>query len=73
MIGRAAEKNCSIFLKEACLRPLDEVIKKYLKYCIDYDNHFANAKYCVQQMLGSLQETPRGKRLLGAQQLKEIW
>ncbi|XP_022241457.1 tRNA-dihydrouridine(20) synthase [NAD(P)+]-like isoform X2 [Limulus polyphemus] len=70
-IARQAEWNCSIFRPEGKL-PLDEIILAYLKYAIDYDNNVINTKYCIQQMLGSLQETLRGKAFLNAQQVHEI-
>ncbi|XP_035233549.1 tRNA-dihydrouridine(20) synthase [NAD(P)+]-like, partial [Stegodyphus dumicola] len=75
MIARQAEWNCSIFRKEGKL-PLDAVIEKYIKYAVDYDNNVWNTKYCIQQMLGSLQETEKGKILLSAQQMEvicELW
>ncbi|KAK3930960.1 tRNA-dihydrouridine(20) synthase [NAD(P)+]-like [Frankliniella fusca] len=71
MIARAAEWNVSIFRKEGRL-PLDDVIKKYLVLSVDYDNNGSNTKYCVQNMLRELQETPRGKLFLEAQTLEQI-
>lgn len=71
MLARQAEKNCSIFRKDGLL-PLDDVIIEYLKYAIEYGSYFANTKYCIQQMLGSLQESERGKILLNAQQIEVI-
>lgn len=71
MLARAAEWNVSIFRKEGLL-PLDEVIKKYLVLSVVYDNNGANTKYCVQNMLRELQETPRGKLFLEAQTLEQI-
>lgn len=71
MIARAAEWNVSIFRKEGLL-PLDDVIKKYLVLSVDYDNNGSNTKYCVQNMLRELQETPRGKLFLEAQTLEQI-
>lgn len=71
MIARQVEKNCSIFRREGLL-PLDTVITSYLKYAIDYNNNTTNTKYCIQQMLGSLQDTPYGRSLLNAQLMKEI-
>lgn len=53
--------------------PLDEVLGEFLKLCIDYDEVPNTAKYCVQMMLRSLQETPRGKKFLECQTLDEIW
>lgn len=71
MLARQAESNCSIFSKDG-KKPIDEVIEQYLAYAIEYDNRATNTKYCVQQMLGSLQETDRGKALLASQQMEEI-
>ncbi|XP_028176161.1 tRNA-dihydrouridine(20) synthase [NAD(P)+]-like [Ostrinia furnacalis] len=71
MIARAAEWNCSIFRKEGLL-PMDTVIKEYLKLAIDYDNSPSNTKYCVQNILRDLQETPRGRQFLECQTLEQI-
>ncbi|RWS22532.1 tRNA-dihydrouridine(20) synthase-like [NAD(P)+] [Leptotrombidium deliense] len=71
MLSRAAENNCSIFRKEGIV-PLDSIIPMYLKYAVKYDNHVANTKYCIQQMLGSLQETEKGRAFLSSQTLREI-
>ncbi|KAG8200865.1 hypothetical protein JTE90_015770 [Oedothorax gibbosus] len=71
MIARQAEWNCSIFRKEGKL-PLDDVIVQFIKYSIEYDNNVWNTKYCIQQMLGSLQDTERGKILLSAQKMDII-
>uniref|UniRef100_A0A0K8RII6 Putative trna-dihydrouridine synthase n=1 Tax=Ixodes ricinus TaxID=34613 RepID=A0A0K8RII6_IXORI len=71
MLARQAESNCSIFSK-AGRKPIDDVIVQYLHYAIEYDNRATNTKYCVQQMLGSLQDTERGKALLASQQMEEI-
>lgn len=71
MLARAAQWNCSIFRPEGLL-PLDEVITTYLRYAVDYDNAPANSKYCVQNMLRELQETPRGKKFLEAQTLQQM-
>ncbi|XP_064466215.1 tRNA-dihydrouridine(20) synthase [NAD(P)+]-like [Ornithodoros turicata] len=71
MVARQAESNCSIFCRDG-LKPLDDVIRSYLSFAIEYDNRATNTKYCVQQMLGSLQESERGKQLLASQQMEEI-
>ncbi|XP_049857294.1 tRNA-dihydrouridine(20) synthase [NAD(P)+]-like [Schistocerca gregaria] len=71
MIARAAQWNCSIFRKDGKL-PLDDVIRAYLKYAVDYDNSPSNTKYCVQNMLRELQETPLGKKFLEMQTLDQI-
>lgn len=72
MLARAAEWNCSIFRKEGML-PMEDVIKAYLKYAVDYDNPPANTKYCVQNILRELQDSPLGRRFLEAQTLEKIW
>ncbi|CAB3231091.1 unnamed protein product [Arctia plantaginis] len=71
MLARAAEWNCSIFRKEGLL-PMDTVIKEYLKLAVDYDNSPSNTKYCVQNILRDLQETPRGRKFLDCQTLEQI-
>jgi tRNA-dihydrouridine synthase 2 len=50
MVARAAQWNCSIFRKEGKL-PIHDVIKDYLKLCVDYENSLHNTKYCIQNML----------------------
>lgn len=72
MVARAAEHNCSVFRKAGVL-PLDVVITEYLKKCIQFDHQPTKTKYCVQNMLRELQETPRGKRFLETQTLEQIW
>ena len=72
MLGRVAQKNASIFINRQSLLPMDDVIEQYLKLCVDFDNNVINTKYVIQQMLGPLQDTPRGKALLSAQSLKTI-
>ncbi|XP_073941684.1 dihydrouridine synthase 2 isoform X1 [Choristoneura fumiferana] len=71
MLARAAEWNCSIFRKEGLL-PMDTVIKEYLQLAVDYDNSPSNTKYCVQNILRDLQETPRGRQFLECQTLEQI-
>lgn len=72
MLARAAQANCSIFSPHG-LKDLDLIIKEYLKYAVDYDNAPSNTKYCVQNILKELQETPRGKKFLECQTLEQIW
>lgn len=71
MIARAAQWNVSIFRKDGLL-PIDDIIESYLKLCCDYDNSFSNSKYCVQNILRELQETPKGKKFLESQTLEQI-
>lgn len=70
MVARAAQWNCSIFRPSGKL-PVDQVISEYLKYSIDYDNVYGNTKYCVQMMLRELQDSPKGKQLLGSQDAED--
>ncbi|KAF7488635.1 tRNA-dihydrouridine(20) synthase [NAD(P)+]-like [Sarcoptes scabiei] len=72
MISRSAMKNCSIFDRSKRLKSVEEIIKEYLKLALEFDNNAINTKYCIQQMLGSLQESEKGKILLGAYDLKTI-
>lgn len=71
MIARAAQWNCSIFSKNEKVT-MGDIIMRYLKYAIDYDNHPLNTKYCVQQMLQDQQETPKGRIVLAAKTLLDI-
>ncbi|KAM8776606.1 tRNA-dihydrouridine(20) synthase [NAD(P)+]-like isoform 2-T4 [Rhynchonycteris naso] len=71
MVARAAMWNPSIFLKEG-LRPLEEVMQKYIQYAVQYDNHYTNTKYCLCQMLREQLESPQGKLLHAAQSSQEI-
>ncbi|XP_045149582.1 tRNA-dihydrouridine(20) synthase [NAD(P)+]-like isoform X2 [Echinops telfairi] len=71
MVARAAMWNPSIFLK-AGLRPLEEVMHKYIRYAVQYDNHYTNTKYCLCQMLREQLESPQGRLLHAAQSSREI-
>ncbi|XP_032180807.1 tRNA-dihydrouridine(20) synthase [NAD(P)+]-like isoform X2 [Mustela erminea] len=71
MVARAAMWNPSIFLKEG-LRPLEEVMQKYIRYAIQYENHYTNTKYCLCQMLREQLESPQGRLLHAAQSSQEI-
>lgn len=72
MLARAAEWNCSIFSKNGLL-PMNDVIKSYLKYAVDYDNLPSNTKYCIQNILREQQESTLGKKFLGTQTLEQMW
>lgn len=63
--------NPSIFLKDG-LRPLEEVMQKYIRYAVQYDNHYTNTKYCLCQMLREQLESPQGRMLHAAQSSQEI-
>ncbi|KAB0382917.1 hypothetical protein FD755_004834 [Muntiacus reevesi] len=71
MVARAAMWNPSIFLKEGP-RPLEEVMQKYIRYAVQYDNHYTNTKYCLCQMLREQLESPQGRLLHAAQSSQEI-
>ncbi|XP_043283785.1 tRNA-dihydrouridine(20) synthase [NAD(P)+]-like isoform X2 [Venturia canescens] len=71
MLARAAQWNCSIFRKQGLL-PMEDVIQGYLRYSIDYDNAPSNTKYCVQNIIRDLQESPLGKKFLATQTLEQI-
>ncbi|GAB1293601.1 tRNA-dihydrouridine(20) synthase [Apodemus speciosus] len=71
MVARAAMWNPSIFLKDG-LRPLEEVMQKYIRYAVQYDNHYTNTKYCLCQMLREQLESPQGRLLHAAQSAQEI-
>ncbi|KAK4878980.1 hypothetical protein RN001_007126 [Aquatica leii] len=71
MLARSAQGNCSIFRRQG-QKPLDSVIVDYLRYAVDYDNAPSNTKYCIQNMLKELQETPKGKKFLECQTLEQI-
>lgn len=72
MLARAAQWNCSIFRKQGLL-PMEDIIKDYLRYAVDYDNAPSNTKYCVQNIIRDLQESPLGKKFLASQTLEQIW
>ncbi|XP_078688741.1 tRNA-dihydrouridine(20) synthase [NAD(P)+]-like [Branchiostoma floridae x Branchiostoma belcheri] len=71
MVARAAQWNFSIFRPDGML-PVDDVIRDYLKYAVDYDNVALNSKYVLQQILQAEQQSPRGQKLLATQSLREM-
>ncbi|XP_010610604.1 tRNA-dihydrouridine(20) synthase [NAD(P)+]-like isoform X11 [Fukomys damarensis] len=71
MVARSAMWNPSIFLRDG-LRPLEEVMQKYIRYAVQYDNHYTNTKYCLCQMLREQLESPQGRLLHAAQSSQEI-
>lgn len=71
MIARAAEWNPSVF------RPGEKeeimlVIRKYFEYSIQYDYPFNIVKYCVQQLLGSMQESELGRNFLNCATMGDL-
>ena len=72
MLARASESNPSIFRPQGLL-PLTDVIRRFLRHCILYDNHLANVKYVVQHMMSSLQASDEGQRLLAATDVSHVY
>lgn len=73
MIARAAMKNCSLFDKNGKrVNDIEDLIKQYLRLSIQFDNNAMNTKYCIQQMLGPLQELDRGKQFIGSYDLETM-
>ncbi|XP_071957696.1 tRNA-dihydrouridine(20) synthase [NAD(P)+]-like [Antedon mediterranea] len=71
MVAREAQWNPSIFRQEG-KHPALKVVKDYIKYAVDYDNQFANTKYCVQQLMVGKSDEPEYMRLLKSQTLREM-
>lgn len=71
MIARAAQWNPSIFSQNG-MEPIENVIRKYLKYAVQYDAPLPNTKYCIQQMLHEELELPSGRLLLSAPSVRDI-
>ena len=63
MFCRAAEWNPSVFRPEG-KEEIGTVIQRYLKLAIHYDYPFNIAKYCLQQLLGSEQDSDHGRAFL---------
>ena len=63
MFCRAAEWNPSVFRPEG-KEEIGKVIQRYLKLAIHYDYPFNIAKYCLQQLLGSEQDSDHGRAFL---------
>lgn len=71
MVARAAMWNPSIFSQKGT-EPLDDVIRNYLKYAVQFDSPLPSAKYCVQQMLHEELDLQRGRTLLSAASVRDI-
>lgn len=63
----------SILWRSGGMLNREEVIREYLKICVDFDNSTPNTKYCVQNILREQQESPIGKATLRAQTLLQLW
>jgi len=71
MVARAAEWNTSVFRKEG-KEDIMMVIDKYLGYAIKYDYPFNLVKYCVQQLLGGMQDSDLGRKFLDSSTTLDI-
>ncbi|XP_076808742.1 tRNA-dihydrouridine(20) synthase [NAD(P)+]-like isoform X1 [Clavelina lepadiformis] len=71
MIARSAQYNCSVFRREGVL-PTQQVIKDYLEFAVNYDNHYINCKYCLLEVMHDCQESEKGVKLRSAVSLQEI-
>ena len=71
MIARAAEWNPSVFRAGDKVQTMD-LVHKYLNHAIFYDYTFGVVKYTVQQLLGSLQDSPMGKQFLASATMKDL-
>ncbi|CAK9296441.1 unnamed protein product [Gordionus sp. m RMFG-2023] len=70
MLARSAMKNLSIFSTSMVTR--DEVIRKYLKYALIYENEFINSKYAIQQMFYHDGKSDQFQKLLKAKNYREM-
>ena len=48
------------------------MIDKYLDYAIQYDYPFNIVKYCVQQLLGSMQDSDLGRNFLNSATMQDL-
>ncbi|RKF57213.1 tRNA-dihydrouridine synthase [Erysiphe neolycopersici] len=61
MIASAAEANSSCFRSEieGGLAPWNEVVKQYLKICLQFENRFGNTKYLLNHLIPGKQSVYR--------------
>ncbi|KAF9114568.1 hypothetical protein BGX27_010451 [Mortierella sp. AM989] len=71
MFARRAEANISIFRKEGPL-PLMEVIKTYLRRCLETRNHHSNTKYVLMQMFVDNTKDPHYRHLVEAKNFRAV-
>jgi len=71
MIARAAEWNVSVF-REGVRVDIMEIINEYLELAILYDYPCVIVKYCVQQMMGGLQDSVQGRQFLESATMGDI-
>ncbi|CAB4055174.1 DUS2 [Lepeophtheirus salmonis] len=70
MIARAAEWNVSVFSKNR--EDIYKIIDDYLDTAIHFDYPFNIVKYNVQQILGSDQDTEKGRKFLSTGTLLDL-
>ncbi|KAG0277100.1 tRNA-dihydrouridine(20) synthase [NAD(P)+]-like [Linnemannia exigua] len=71
MIARGAEANVSIFRKEGRL-PLMDIVRQYMRKCLETRNHHSNTKYCVMQMFIEDTKSPYYKPLCEAKSFRAV-
>ncbi|KAK3838086.1 MAG: hypothetical protein J3R72DRAFT_387131 [Linnemannia gamsii] len=71
MIARGAEANVSIFRKEGRL-PLMDIVRQYIRKCLETRNHHANTKYCVMQMFIEDTKSPYYRPLCEAKSFRAV-
>ncbi|KAG0374578.1 tRNA-dihydrouridine(20) synthase [NAD(P)+]-like [Mortierella sp. AD032] len=71
MIARGAEANVSIFRKEGRL-PLMDIVRQYMRKCLETRNHHANTKYCVMQMFIEDTKSPYYRPLCEAKSFRAV-
>ena len=71
MVARAAEWNPSVFSSESRL-PVKEVVEKYVDLAVHFDYPFVTVKYCLQQLMGSEQDSELGRRFLSSSTMRDL-
>lgn len=75
MVARAAQLNISIFREEGPL-PIEDVLREYLKTCVDFDNPILNTKYSIIKMFSTtkkISKTSYKQQFEDATTLEELW
>ncbi|KAF9170434.1 hypothetical protein BGX21_008934 [Mortierella sp. AD011] len=71
MFARRAEANVSIFRKEGPL-PFMEVVKTYLRKCLETRNHHSNTKYVLMKMFADNTKDPHYRHLVEAKNFRAV-
>ncbi|KAF9433111.1 hypothetical protein BGZ76_009879 [Entomortierella beljakovae] len=71
MFARRAEANISVFRKEGRL-PLMEVVKTYIRRCLETRNHHSNTKYVLMQMFVENTKDPHYREIVSAKNFRAI-